>query len=178
MEIFALLIEGVKYALPAGLVLLAVYLLNKKNERDAKVQYLAGIKGTLMQQHMPLRLTAAERSVLFLDRMRPTQLIQRNPPMDMDAATYHQILVQAVRTEYDHNMAQQLYIQEASWQLLINAREEVLTLLNSVSRSLENDASAFIYAKSVLEQGAAVPPPSIQLAINMIRNDINGIVKM
>ncbi|MFK7972742.1 MAG: hypothetical protein AB8F95_20390 [Bacteroidia bacterium] len=178
MEILSLIAEGLKYALPAGLVLLAVWLQQKNNQKILQTQQLALVKADLLRQQMPARFNAYERTILYLDRIKAENLIQRAPVAVMNAGELHKELVSQVRTEYEHNMAQQLYISDEGWQQLLQAREETLTLMNTVRSELETEDSGLELARRLLERSAQVPPPSIQSAIKLIKREASSFMQV
>lgn len=173
-----LLFETIKYILPAALVLLAVWLVNKQHEKNAKVQQAGLIKAEIVRQQLPVKLNALERAVLYLDRIRPENLILRAPVGGLSAAEAHQELIANVRSEYEHNMAQQLYISPEAWQLLLGARDEVLTLLNTIRSEMKDEDSGITYAKMVLERGDQLPPPSIQNAMIAVKREASVLIQM
>lgn len=178
MEVLSLLVEGLKYALPAGLVLLTVWLLNKNNQKNLQIQQLAMVKAEMLKQQLPVRLNAYERAILYLDRIKPEHLILRVPVGGLSAGELHYEMVSNVRSEYEHNMAQQVYISPEAWQSLLNAREEVLTLLNTVRSEVEADSVGSDYARLILERASQLPPPSIQSAMNMVKTEVATLLQM
>jgi hypothetical protein len=173
-----LLFETLKYILPAALVLLAVWLINKQNEKQLKVQQAAIIRAEVVKQQLPVKLNALERAILYLDRIKPEHLLLRVPVGAMSVSEAHQELVSNVRSEYEHNMVQQLYISPEAWQMLLGARDEVLTLLNTIRMEMQEEDTGINYAKMVLERAAQLPPPSIQNAMIAINREASSILQM
>lgn len=62
----------------------------------------------------PLRLQAAERMVLFLERIRPERLFQRIG-LTSSHLELQQRVLEEIRQELDHNVAQQLYLKTEVW---------------------------------------------------------------
>lgn len=62
----------------------------------------------------PLRLQAAERMILFLERIRPERLFQRIG-VTASYLELQQRVLEEIRQELDHNVAQQLYIRPDVW---------------------------------------------------------------
>jgi hypothetical protein len=60
----------------------------------------------------------------------------------MNARELQQALISAVRDEFDHNLSQQLYISDQSWELVVNAKEEMLRAINASASSLGEEADA------------------------------------
>lgn len=92
----------------------------------------------------PQRLQAYERMSLFLERIRPTNLVRRvTLPASADA--YEYALVNAVQEEFDHNLSQQLYIDPETWKVIFSAKNTTLSFIKQCRESLENkeDVEAF-----------------------------------
>src|SRR5689334_9877944 len=94
-------------------ILIAVggmYLLIKNLfERDYRLK-LIETKRLLQKETLPLRLQALERMALFLERMAPESLIIRVMQPGMQARDLHVELLAGIRTEYEHNASQQVYL--------------------------------------------------------------------
>ena len=178
MDTLTLIVEGLRYSLPAGLVLGAVWFVHRHFQKTQQINQLAQVKLELMKQQLPVRLTAYERAILYLDRIRPEHILSRLPTGGLTASELHYELVSTVRGEYEHNMAQQLYISPDAWQRLLSGREEVLTLYNTVRTHLDADAPAQEYARAILETAAQAPPESLQSAINLMKREVASLLQM
>jgi hypothetical protein len=137
--------------IPALLVGAAVYFLLKiylKRDEDRRaVEY----KTERMKMISPVRLQAYERIVLLLERITPSQLIMRNIQQGMNARELQQALIGNIRQEYDHNLSQQLYISSNAWELVKNAREALISAINTASESLKEDATATDLAQLIFQ---------------------------
>jgi len=134
--------EMLKYSIPAILVLVTAKLVldGKRAEREQESQLL--LKQEMVKQHLPLRLSAYERLVLFLERISPEQLLMRIPPQNLRAGEFRRALTAEIRAEYEHNLAQQIYVSPQGWQALVQAKEAILTLIHEAQEGLEEGAPA------------------------------------
>ena len=124
---------------------------------------------------LPIRLRAYERIVLFLSRIEPKSLLLRFDFAGMTVLQLQQMLLQAVRDEYDHNVSQQIYISREAWALVVNARESLTQLINTCASQLNAQADAMELANLVLAAyGSNVTSP-IDLAIDYIKNRTHWI---
>ena len=142
----------VKIIVPAAVVLYGMFLavqafLNKQLE-EKKIE----LKGRLMDVTIPLRLQAYERLLLFLERISPAQLLVRLQPQSVQVSDFLQILLSEIREEYNHNLAQQLYVSHESWEALSAAKDEVTALIQRAAGEVPADAAAFELSKKVMEQ--------------------------
>ncbi|MFZ4550002.1 MAG: hypothetical protein ACOYN4_21310, partial [Bacteroidales bacterium] len=136
------LIELLKYAVPSLVVLAtAYYLLKLFLDKEAeKTQFQMRLD--VQKITLPVRMQAYERLVLLLERIEPSGLLVRCNRAGMSAAELHSELLQSIRSEFDHNLSQQLYVSAKAWEMVRNAREETVKRFNTTAMQLPNDASA------------------------------------
>ena len=127
MNIEAKLLEIATYTLPAIITGGVAYgLLHKffKNEENKR-------KFELLRENqrlgLPIRLQAYERIVLFLERINPINLMMRVEPSSLDPQSYATLLVHTIQTEYEHNIAQQIYFTQESWEIILKAKSSIIT---------------------------------------------------
>lgn len=119
----------------------------------------------------PQRLQAYERMSLFLERIRPTNLVRRIALPD-SADAYEFALINAVQEEFDHNLSQQLYIDPETWKVIFSAKNTTQSFVKQCREGLSNrdDAQAFqaeIVRKS-LEGNAATNAALLKLQADVI----------
>ena len=111
MEAF---IEILKYTFPAALMLLLTYLLLSNfvdNEEKRRQFYL---RKNLQKKALPMRFQAYERIIVLLERISPNRLVLRVKPGNLDVVSYRKALVSAVRSEFDYNISQQVYVTDSA----------------------------------------------------------------
>ncbi|HYH55896.1 MAG TPA: hypothetical protein VD772_04750, partial [Anseongella sp.] len=119
--------ELLKMLLPALMVLLAVWLIPRKT---------AGSDQRRLEQTLPLRLQAYERLVLLVERITPSSLLVRKHQPGISAKELNAALIAEVRAEFEHNLAQQLYVSERSWQMVRSLKDETIAMVNGIAQSL------------------------------------------
>ena len=144
-------IEFIKILLPAGLVLWAMYLTVSSFLQKELVQKELDLKADYAKTLLPIRLQAYERMALFLERITPNQLLVRLNGMATSAKEFQQILLHEVREEFSHNLSQQVYMSDAAWEQVRNAKEQVITLINTAAQALTPEATAFELSKKIFE---------------------------
>ena len=103
------IMEILKYTLPAIVVLLCAIFVLRAVLKYYLVRLNMESKRETNVKTLNIRLQAYERIVLFLERISPQQLALRVDAGEMDVNRYHRILLQAIREEFEHNTAQQIY---------------------------------------------------------------------
>ncbi len=145
------IMEILKYTLPAIVVLLCAIFVLRAVLKYYLVKLSLESKRETNIKTIQIRLQAYERIVLFLERISPQQLVLRVDAGEMDLDRYHRILLQTVREEFEHNIAQQIYITAKAWELVKSAKESVLQIINRSKAALKPDASAHDLAAKIIE---------------------------
>ena len=91
----------------AILVAGAVYVTKMVMEAKAKMAALEASKGN-RAAILPLRLQAYERMALFLERIDPNQLVMRIHTGGLTVSQEQNLLLTAIRSEFEHNLSQQI----------------------------------------------------------------------
>lgn len=145
------IIAQLDFILPAVLVMmLAVYMLNKVLNHD-HTRRVFEYKKSAAKEMVPLRAQAYERLTLFLERMQPTNLLVRVQVANMKSMSLHGALLQTIRSEYDHNMSQQVYISDEAWELINKAKDQLISTVNEQVRSVAPDSDATELGKLIIE---------------------------
>jgi len=145
------IIEQLDFILPAVLVMmLAVYMLNKVLNHD-HTRRVFEYKKYAAKEMVPLRAQAYERLTLFLERMQPTNLLVRVQLPNMKSMSLHASLIQTIRSEYDHNMSQQVYISDEAWDLINQAKDQLITVINTQVTSVAPNSDATDLGKLIIE---------------------------
>lgn len=166
------LVDLLKILLPAGIVLYGMYLvvvsfLSKERERT-----LVELKTQNSQTILPIRLQAAERICLFLERITPNNLVRRSNPGGLTAGELHTLLLVEMREEFNHNFSQQVYFSEETWEAVKRAVEEVTTILNQSRQMLNDDANGVDMAKAIFAQTLERKNDVISYALKQVKSEI------
>ncbi len=136
----------IQYALPILIAMLFAYLIIRTSIKgDVKKKQL----DLLMAQSetaLRLRLQAFERMILFLERIHPLQVVNSQYASGMTVSNLLNASLRQISMEYNHNQAQQVYVDRHTWEKLRLAKESVMSLLaESAAASNPNvDAKALI----------------------------------
>lgn len=127
------------------------------------------------QLTMPLRLQAYERMALFLERVAPNNLILRVAPSATTAAELHQLLLREIREEFNHNLAQQIYIGSDTWEVIRNAKEEIVTLVNLSAQEVAADGSATDLARQIMKRVIEQETLAVSAALQVVKNEVQAL---
>lgn len=165
------LVELLKYTIPSLVVfatafyLLKLYL-DKESAKTATINKLDFQKNSL-----PVRMQAYERLVLLLERMEPAGLVLRTNMPGMTALTLQNSLVQTIRSEFEHNLSQQLYVSTTVWEMVRNAREESIKRINTAAMKLASDASSADLASIILLSDMDAETSAVKAAMDMLKSE-------
>ncbi len=165
------LLDQFDYILPAILVMmLAVYMLNKVLNHD-HTRRVFEYKKSAAKQMVPLRANAYERLTLFLERIQPTNILVRVQPPGMKSMSLHAALIQTIRSEYDHNMSQQVYVSDEAWNLINQAKDQLLTVINEQVRSVAPSSDATEFGKLIIEASVEEQKWLIDDALTLLKKE-------
>jgi len=81
----------------------------------------------------------------------------------------------SVQKEYEHNLAQQVYISDSLWKIVTQAKDNVQTLINkSVAELPEGGTSDDLL--NILQDNSVVASQSLEIAKSAIRAEIKTII--
>lgn len=168
MEIF---LEVVKLLSPSIIVFFTAYFLIKRlldsQERKLKIE----IRRENAKSIIPQRLQAYERLILLMERLEPNNLILRTHKKNTSARSYQSELIQTVRQEYEHNLSQQIYVSNASWSLVKQAKEESIKLINISAARLKEDAKSIDLSKYMIEMASQMERLPNEVAIDYLKRE-------
>jgi hypothetical protein len=101
---------------------------------------------------VPMRLQAYERLILFLERISPDTLLLRVKSQSRTNSDLHLALLQQIRSEYEHNISQQLYVSDEIWECVRETKERTVMLINDLSKQTFSDGDANHFAKLILDK--------------------------
>lgn len=169
------LIDFGKILIPASVVLYAAFLLVRSfTQRDIDIKKLE-IRGKSIETVLPNRLHAYERMTLFLERMSPHNLLVRLNTGGIAAKEFQQMLLNEVRNEYNHNVSQQVYISEEVWELIRNAKEDLIVSINDAASEVGEGASSLDLSKKIFEKTMNKTVDPLAHALTELKREIQRI---
>lgn len=126
-------------------------------------------------QLLTLRLQAHERMIVFVDRLNPTNLFLRLYQQGMSAQDLQGQILNEIRSEYQHNVSQQLYLSTASWDVLCKLKEDTIAMINNAVGGLAAGASGKDLSRKVLEHMAGISGNPYDLTLLLIKKDIHQL---
>ena len=122
---------------------------------------------------LPSRMAAYERLVLFLERIKPASLVVRTKPGNLSKSEYEQTLVAAIEHEFEHNIAQQVYVSEECWNIIRAAKNTTIQKLRQVSMT-DKVTTADGLRQAILNELMDTRAPSAT-AISFLKAEVNDL---
>lgn len=167
-------LQSIRYLLPAVVVFFtAWYILKEFFRQETQKRHLRLLEEK-QKLSLPVRLQAYERIVLLLERISPSNLVMRVHKPSLTMKQFHQMLIQTIRDEYDHNLSQQLYVSIEAWEKVKAAREEMLRQINTCAAKLKEDATTTDLSKKILEM--SVEKSATRKALDYVKTEARKIL--
>lgn len=167
--------ELLKYTLPALFVFLATYLALSKVLNNERHRLHAEMVLNNQKYITPVRLQAYERMVLLMERISPQSLIMRLQRQDMTNKDLQSLLLKTIRTEFEHNMAHQLYISDKAWEMVRMAKEDCIKFINQTALQTKPDGNSLQLCKLILEKLLDRDLDPTTKAINYLKSEIREL---
>ena len=169
METF---LEILKYILPSMVMFIALYfVMNRFLETEHRKQLFA-FKNENNKITTPLRLQAYERLVLFLERVSMDKVVLRVSKPKMSALALKNELLLTIQKEFEHNLTQQLYISNASWDAIVLAKDESLKVVRIAASQIRPDATAIELGQKIFEIMVKLEKVPSQIALNALKKEM------
>ncbi|RYD73861.1 MAG: hypothetical protein EOP55_16280 [Sphingobacteriales bacterium] len=124
---------------------------------------------------LPLRLQAHERLIIFVDRINPANLLVRLHQQGIAIATLQAGILNEVRSEYQHNITQQLYVNSETWNVVRKLKDDSIAMINNAVQNIPADANGIELSKAILQHMASIDENPYDLTIELIKKDIQKL---
>jgi len=162
--------------IPALLVMLTAWLVMKyqlKNDQDKRKQEMILQNSRTVT---PIKLQAYERIVLFLERISLESMLVRINSPGMSAAQLHSSLLTTIRSEFEHNLSQQIYMSPQAWEVVKNARSNMIKIINTEIEQMPKKATGMEFSKRLLETVMELDKEPTRTAIEYIKAEVGRMI--
>lgn len=112
-----------------------------------------------------IKITAYERLLILTERIGFNSLIERLPSESLSARELGNVFTEAIRNDFDHNLSQQIYVSEKSWQAVVDLKDQQIFIINQLIQTIHPEATGKDLAVSMLLFLKADANASIQFAV-------------
>jgi hypothetical protein len=157
--------------LPSGAVLLTtIMFLRKETSKEIRLMQIE-LKKQRQEFFLPSRVEAYQRAVLFMERIHPNSLVMRLHNPGLPARVLQTDLIKSIREEFDHNVAQQLYISPQGWQMVKNAKEETLKIIHLAGNQIAENAMGMELSAKIFELSAEIGVLPSEIAVDYLKKE-------
>ncbi|MBP5318637.1 MAG: hypothetical protein J6Y77_04475 [Paludibacteraceae bacterium] len=169
METFWRILE---FILPTLIVVgVVVWMLSRQSAEDDKRRRYHLFREN-QKTATPIRFTAYERLVLFLERISPESMLVRLQDNSQTSVQFHAALLTMVRAEYEHNVSQQVYVSDEAWTMVKNAKESIVQLINACAATVPPTNSSMDLAKTILATYEASQESPTAVAVSFLKHEV------
>ena len=183
-------LDLVCYVVPSIAVFASVYIFTNKwdeiqREKLKTQRALSGKQDSVASQpvvnenkklYFPMQVDAYQRIVLFLERISPNNMVMRLNNPALPARVFQQILLDNIRNEYEHNLAQQIFISQDAWHLAKTSKDETIKIINMAATNLGPTAMCLDLSRAIFEITAQLNNQPTDRAIMYLKGELNKIV--
>lgn len=124
-----------------------------------------------------LKLQAYERMAIFLERIAPGAVISRVLEQDMINHELQLAVIRSIRSEFEHNLSQQIYISSDAWNLIVSSKDELIKAVGMIAAQVPSDATGQQVGRVILEaiskSGQMLPT---QTALEFLKNEAREMI--
>ncbi|MDN3656420.1 hypothetical protein QWZ08_12320 [Ferruginibacter paludis] len=123
-----------------------------------------------------LRLQAYERLTLLTDRISLKNLVTRMHDTQYSATELAAGLIQTIRTEYEHNITQQNYVNPEVWKAVTNLKDQNIYIINELAGALPPNATALDLSRNILQYTTADNAELSGIVLNAIQYEVKKLI--
>ncbi|SDR65942.1 hypothetical protein [Gramella sp. MAR_2010_147] len=157
-------------AIVVGLISFYFFHTYSKNEENRRRFLLLREK---QKTSLPVRLQAYERLALFLERVSPGKILFRVAATSEDPKLYANLLIANIEQEFEHNLAQQIYISNECWDYIKTAKNATITLIRKAGAK-ENIETADELREVILKSLMDKQSPT-DAALSYIKKEVRSL---
>ncbi|MGA1978201.1 MAG: hypothetical protein ABSG89_10155 [Bacteroidales bacterium] len=165
-----------KITIPALLVLIMAWIVLRSLIKDDQEKRRQELVFQNSRTVTPIKLQAYERIVLFLERISLESLLVRASSPGMSATQLHSVLLATIRSEFEHNLSQQIYMSPQSWEVVRNARSNMIKIINSEFENMPETASGLEFSKKLLEAIMNLEKEPTRAAIEFVKSEVARMI--
>lgn len=159
-----------------GITIIAlVYFFLKRQEDQELVKLQLELRRGRQEFFLPARLEAYQRAILLMERIHPNSLVMRAHQGNVSALAQQGILLKTIRDEFDHNVAQQLFISEAGWKMMRDSKEESIRLINLAASQMGEQSSSLDLSAKIMEIMSQLETMPSEVAVSFLKQEFQAL---
>lgn len=170
------ILEILKYILPSVIVFFTAFLLLRNFMQAEERKKVLEMRKENHRETLPMKLQAYERLSIFLERIGPSALILRVHKNGMSARYLQNELISTIRSEYEHNLSQQIYVSNTCWEMIKNAKEEMIKFVLISGSKVDESAGGADFSRLLIEISSSVDKLPTQIALEVMKAEVRQLI--
>ncbi len=168
-----ILFDILKYSLPSVFLLILAYMMLSNFMENEEKRRLYFLRKETQKSSIPSRLAAYERLALFLERITPSQLIVRVSSRGLNVQQYQSLLVKTIRSEYEHNVSQQIYISDRAWKYIVTSKSAIVSVINQIAGEMDPELPGIELGKKVINHFMKMDAEPSRKALAYLKSELS-----
>lgn len=155
-----------------------VLFLRKQSEKEVRNMHMEltnQLKKERQKFFLPSRVEAYQRCVLLMERINPNSLVMRLHNPGLPAKAMQTELLKSIREEYDHNVAQQLFVSPQAWEMVKNSKEETVKIINIAGNQMQATSVGMDLSAKIFEVCAEVGKLPTEIATEYLKKELQEL---
>jgi hypothetical protein len=110
-----------------------------------------------------------------MDRISPNSLVMRMHNPGLPAKMMQAELLKSIREEFDHNVAQQIFISPKAWEMVRNSKEEIIKIINLAGSQMSETSMAMDLSAKIFEITAEVGTLPTDITIEFLKRELQEL---
>jgi hypothetical protein len=161
--------------LPSGAVMFTTFFFLRRESYKERIQMNVELKKQRQDFFLPSRVEAYQRAVLLLERIHPNSLVMRLHKPGLSAKKLQTEFLKTIREEYDHNVAQQLFISPRGWKMVKDAKEETIKIINTAGNQMLATSTGMDLATKIFELVAEIGQLPSEIAVDFLKSELQEL---
>jgi hypothetical protein len=161
--------------IPSGAVLLTTIFFLRREASKEVMNMKAELKKQRQEYFLPSRVEAYQRAVLLMERIHPNSVVMRLHNPGLPAKALQADFLKAIREEYDHNVAQQLFISPQGWQMVKNSKEETIKIINIAGNQMLATSNGMDLSAKIFELVAEIGQLPTEITVEYLKTELQEL---
>ncbi|MCF8435092.1 MAG: hypothetical protein K9G37_11500, partial [Crocinitomicaceae bacterium] len=158
-----------------GAVLLTtIFFLRKETNKEVRIAQIE-LKKQRQEYFLPNRVEAYQRALLLMERIHPGSLVMRLHNAGLPAKALQAEFLKAIREEYDHNVAQQLFISPLAWQMVKDSKEETIKIINIAGNQMQATSTGIDLSSKIFEIVAEIGQLPTEITVEYLKKELQEL---
>ena len=132
---------------------------------------------SIIEEGKKLQLQAYERLTVYVDRNGLKNLVDRLQQGGESAAMIHSAMIDSLKSEYDYNVSQQVYINPEVWNAITKLKDQNIYVINQLAAGLHPGATGLDLSKRIIEFSMSPNAELSHVVLDAIQFEAKKILK-